>query len=72
MIIENYLKILNLSYQDYFNIRFKFYKEKFGDELQEFQFINMIKYCPEEDLDNQFYHKIIRQYNPSKPASLLI
>ena len=48
MNIENILKIKNLSIDQYFEKRFKFYKKKYGSNLQKYQFLNMIKNEPEE------------------------
>lgn len=63
MNIENILKIKNLSIDQYFEKRFKFYKKKYGSNLQKYQFLNMIKNDPEEFLDYQFYYLYQQQDN---------
>jgi len=61
MDIDKYLKIINLSKDEYKIIRFNHYKKKYGDDLQYYQFVNMIRCVPEDNLDNQFFHKYIKQ-----------
>lgn len=57
--IDDYLKIINLSKDEYKNIRFKYYKKKFGDDLEYFQFISMIRYNPIDIMDNYLYYSIV-------------
>ena len=59
MDIESYLKIRKIDYKEYKIIRFNHYEKKYG-KLQEHEFINMIRYVPENCLDNEFYFKYIK------------
>lgn len=59
MDIESYLRITNTDYKEYKIIRLNHYEKKYG-KLKEHEFINMIKYVPENYLDNQFYFKYIK------------
>jgi len=63
MNIENIVKIKKLSIDQDFEKRFKFYKKKYGYNLQKYQFLNMIKNEPEEFLDYQFYYLYQQQDN---------
>lgn len=68
MNIKNYLQILNISHDTYYERRYEVYKKKFGDELEKYQFENMIKNEPLDIMDNDYYYNFIQQYNPSKPV----
>ena len=61
MDIDNYLQIMNLSKDEYKIIRFKEYKKKYGFELQNHEFENMLRYVPENCMDDQYYHKYIKK-----------
>ena len=60
MDIDSYLKITKLNYKQYKIIRYNEYKKKYGDDLKEFEFINMLRYVPESSLDDQYFHKYIK------------
>jgi hypothetical protein len=66
MDIDSYLRISNINHKEYKIIRYKEYKKKYGDDLKEFQFINMLKYVPENSLDDQYYFKYIKAQSELK------
>ena len=55
--LNDYLKIINLSKDEYKMIRFNIYKQKYGD-IQYFQFISMIRYTPLDIMDNHLYYDL--------------
>lgn len=61
MDIDKYLKLTNLSKDEYKEIRFNDYKKKYGNDLQEYQFENMIKYNPDSYTDFSLYSKYLKK-----------